>query len=97
VAVKAILVILQTILFLALFLAGSLMPAFHLMPMWSMRAGAAHIFVLDGLVLMIAATLLILLIQAATRRFRHSGGLTLLAFALALALGLAMKFGFVSA
>ena len=96
--VKAVLVILQTLLFLLLFAAGSfLLPFFPALPAWQVQTGPHRFFVLDGVLLAVAAYLLILLIEAARRRLRGPGGLTTLALVLALALGLAMKFGFKSA
>ncbi len=90
---KAVLVVLQTLLFLLLYGIGSFLPVFSLMPTWQVQTGAHRFFVLNGLFLALLAYLLILLIEAARKRLRGPGGLTTLAFALALALGLAMKFG----
>jgi hypothetical protein len=92
--VKALLVVLQTLLFLLLFGIGSFLPAFTSFPNWQIHTGAHRAFVLDGLVLAVAACVLILLIEAARKRLRGPGGLTTLALVLALALGFAMKFGF---
>jgi hypothetical protein len=91
---KAVLVILQTLFFLALFFAGSFLPVFQMLPMWRIAAGATHWLVLDGIFVMLAVWLLIVAIEAAMKRIRTAGALTTLAAALALALGLAMKFGF---
>jgi hypothetical protein len=88
--------VLQTILFLAIFGAGSFLPAFNILPMWKMGAGATHDFVLDGLLLMIALYLVILAVEALLKRLKGPGALTTLAFVLALLLGFAMKFGMVS-
>jgi hypothetical protein len=94
---KAILVVLQTVLFLLLFAAGSfLLPFFPALPVWQVQTGTGRVFVLDGLVLALLVYLLILGIEAARKRLRGPGGLTTLALALALALGFAMKFGFKS-
>lgn len=93
-AVKAVLVVLQTLLFLLLFGIGSFLPAFTSIPAWQIHTGPGRAFVLDGVVLAIAVYLLILLIEAARKRLRGPGGLTTLALVLALALGFAMKFGF---
>lgn len=94
---KAVLVVLQALFFLLLFGVGSFLPVFGLMPAWQVATGAHRSFVLNGLCLSLAAYLLILLVEAARKRLRGPGGLTTLAFALALALGLAMKFGFKAA
>ena len=93
---KAVLVVLQTVLFLVLFLVGSFLPAFHVLPAWQVSAGAHRVFLLDGLLLTLVVYLLILGMELARRRLRGPGGLTTLALVLALALGFAMKFGFKS-
>ena len=93
---RVISVVLQTILLLAVFGAGSFLPAFNILPMWKMGAGATHDFVLDGLVFMIVLYLIILAIEAIRKRLNSSGVLTTVAFVLALVLGFAMKFGMVS-
>ena len=93
---RAIWVVLQMLLFLVVFLAGSLLPGAHLLPMLSVAAGPGRVFVLDGLLLMFCVYLLILGIQAARKRVRSSWPVPTLALVLALALGLAMKFGFLS-
>lgn len=92
---KAVLVVLQTLLFLLLFAAGSfLLPFFPSVPAWQIQTGPGRAFVLDGAVLAVVVYLLILLIEAARKRLRGPGGLTTLSLVLALALGFAMKFGF---
>lgn len=95
---KAVLVVLQTLLFVLLFAAGSfLLPFFPALPTWQVQTGPHRFFVLDGLLLAVFVYLVILIIEAARRRLRGPGGLTTLALVLALALGLAMKFGFKTA
>ncbi len=88
-------VALQTLLLLAVFGVGSLLPAVpgRPIPMWRVDAGATHYFVLDGLLLMFVVFLVILAVEAARKVLAYSGKFTTLAFALALALGLLMKFG----
>ena len=94
---KAILVVLQTLLFLLLFAAGSfLLPFFPNVPSWQLQIGPNRFFVMDGLLLALVVYAVILLIEAARKRLRGPAGLTTLALVLALALGLAMKFGFKS-
>ncbi|MGI4831332.1 MAG: hypothetical protein ACRYFU_24600 [Janthinobacterium lividum] len=96
--VKAIVVILQTLLFLLLFAAGSfLLPFFPAIPTWQVQTAPHRFFVLDGLLLAVLVYVVIFAIEAARRRLRGPGGLTTLALVLALALGLAMKFGFKTA
>ena len=95
---KAILVVLQTLLFLILFAAGSFLPALPSFRSlyWQIQTGPHRVFVVDGLLLTLAVYLLILLVEAARRRLRGPGGLTTLSLVLALVLGVAMKFGFKS-
>jgi hypothetical protein len=89
--------ILQFILFLLVFAVGSFLPGAHLLlPMMSVPAGAGRIFVYDGLLLMVALYVLILLIAAARKRIATAFPTTTIAFVVALILGLAAKFGFKS-
>jgi hypothetical protein len=89
-------VVLQFILFLAVFLVGSLLPGANLLPMLSVGAGAGRVFVYDGVLLMFALYVLILLIAAARKRIHSAWPNSTVALAIALILGLAMKFGFKS-
>lgn len=95
---KAILVVLQTLLFLILFIAGSFLPALPSFRSlyFQVQTGPHRVFVLDGLVLALLAYLIIILIEVVRKRVRGPGGLTTLALVLALVLGLAMKLGFKS-
>ncbi len=93
---RAIAIISETILFLLVFLAGSLLVAFpgaHL-PSWTVTLSPARYFVLDGLVLMLVLYLLFLAVGAARHRLRSAVVTSTTAVVLALVLGLAMKFGF---
>jgi hypothetical protein len=90
---KIVLAVLQLLLFLAVFFVGSIiLPAFGLLPNKVVAIGNHLLFTYDGVVLMLLVYLLVLAIEAARRRLR-SGGLTTIAFVLALVLGFAMKFG----
>ena len=94
---KAILVVLQTLLFLLLFGAGTLaLPFLPSVPVWQVQTGPGRAFVMDGLILAVLAYGLILVLESVRRRLRGPGALTTLSLVLALALGLAMKFGFKS-
>lgn len=93
---RALSVILQFILFLLVFLVGSLLPGANILPMLSVGAGAGRIFVLDGLLLMLAFYVVILLIAAARKRIQFAWLSSTIALSLALILGLLMKFGFKS-
>lgn len=93
---RAIAIIVETILFLFVFLAGSLLvavPAAHL-PNWDVPLGANRYFVLDGIVFMFILYVVFLLIGAARHRLRSAVLTSTVAVVLALVLGLAMKFGF---
>ena len=93
---KVGLVVLQLLLFLVLFGAGSFLPVFTSLPAWQVHAGPNSVFILDGLLLTLAVYLVILAVEVATKRLRDAGNLTTLALLLAVALGLAVKFGFKS-
>ena len=93
---RAIAIILETILFLFVFLAGSFLvpfPAAHL-PSWTVDLSPTRYFVLDGIVFMFLLYFLFLAIGAARHRLRSAALTSTLAVVLALVLGLAMKFGF---
>ena len=85
----------QFVLFLLVFLGGTLLDPFHLK--WSVThptLTSTRYFVPDGLLLMVAVYLILLGIEAARKRLRTSGLWTTLAFLLALATGFLSKFGF---
>ncbi len=86
----------QFLLFLIVFGAGSLFPPFHVQRILSTTSSATRIFVADGLLLMLALYLLLLLIEALTSRIRTAAPWTTLALLLAAIIGLAMKFGFLT-
>ncbi len=84
----------QLLLFLAVFLVGSFMNPLHLQWFVTHPApGSTRFFAPGGLLLALAVYVLILLIQAVTKRMTVS---TTIAFVLALVLGLAARFGFVT-
>jgi hypothetical protein len=93
---KAILTILQLLLFLLIFGVGSLFPPFHIEHVLSTTTAATRIFIADGLVLAVAFYILILLVEAFRKRLRESAPWTSLALILALVLGFMMKFGFLT-
>jgi len=88
--------ILQFLLFLLLFAAGSFVPVMHLQQVLSTTAEGTRIFYWDGIVLMTLLFLVILGIEAARKRLRTAAPWTALALALAAIAGLAMKFGFLT-
>jgi hypothetical protein len=89
-------VVLQFILLLVVFLVGSLLPGANLLPTLSIAVGPGRVFVYDGVLLMLAVYVLILLIAAVRKRIHIAWPNSTVALALALILGLAMKFGFKS-
>ena len=93
---KVIFTILQFVLFLVAFFAGSLfLPLFQpSLSIVSQYANGTRGFEWDGILLMLAIFVLILLIEALRKRIRSAAPWTALALALAAILGLAMKFGF---
>ena len=93
---KAIVTILQLILFLFVFFVGSILPPFHFEHVLIATPGFTRIFVADGILLMFALYVLIVLIEVLRKRLRTSVPWTTLAVILAAILGLMMKFGFLT-
>jgi hypothetical protein len=94
---KAVLIFLQFILFLLVFLAGSFLHPFG--AQWSVThptPTSTRYFVPDGLLIMVALYIVILIIEALARRLRTAGILTTIALLLALAAGFLAKFGSVT-
>ena len=89
-------VVAQLVLFLVVFLAGSLLPAANLLPTLSVGAGVGRVFVYDGMLLMLVLYIVILLIATLRKQIDVAWPNSTLALLLALILGLAMKFGFKS-
>jgi uncharacterized membrane protein YpjA len=88
--------ILQLILFLIVFFIGSIFPPFHFEHVILATPGVTRIFIADGLLLTIILFILIVIIEVLRKRLRTSFPWTTLAFILALAFGLMMKFGFLT-
>jgi hypothetical protein len=93
---KVILTILQFFLFLIVFGVGSLFPPFHFEHVLIATPGVTRIFVADGLLLMFALYVLIILVEVMRKRLRIAAPWTTLALILATVLGLMMKFGFLT-
>jgi hypothetical protein len=94
---NAILTFLQFILFLLVFLAGSFLHPFG--AQWSVThptPTSTRYFVPDGLLLMVALYIVILIIEALAKRIRTAGIWTTVALLLALAAGFLAKFGSVT-
>ena len=93
---KAIVTILQLVLFLIVFGVFSHFPPFHIQHVLSSTASGTRIFIADGLILTLALYFVILLIEALRKRLVTSAPWTSLAFILAVFLGILMKFGFLT-
>jgi hypothetical protein len=94
---KALATIFQFFLFLIVFFVGSLFPPpFHHEHVISSTPAATRIFIGDGFHLMLALFIVILLIEAVTKRFRTAAPWTTLALILATVLGFMMKFGYLT-
>jgi len=93
---KVLLTILQFIVFLLIFATGSFLPPFHIQRVLAVTRDGTRIFIWDGVVLMAAFFLVLLLIEAVTKRIRSGALWTTLAFALAAAAGYAAKLGFLT-
>ncbi len=92
-----VLLLVQTCVFLVLFLAGSLLDPFHLKWFASrVSATATRFFVPDGLILMCVAYVLLLVAEVAGRRLARLGVWTTAAFVIALVCGFLAKFGMVT-
>jgi hypothetical protein len=92
----AVLTILQFFLFLIVFGVGSLFPPFHFEHILIATPGVTRIFVADGLLLMFALYIIIILVEVLRKHLRTSAPWTTLAVILAAVLGLMMKFGFLT-
>ena len=101
---RALFTFLQFVLFLFAFAVGGFLPIMSVflpsflsvpsvMTKW---ADGTRGFQWDGVFLMLALLVVVLLIQVLRKRIRSAAPWTALAFALAAIAGLAMKFGFMS-
>ena len=91
---KVLLLLVQLFLFYAIFLVGSLLDPFKMKWFISHPTPlSTRFFVPDGLLLMIAFFVLILLAEGAAKRIRTAGMLTSIAFVVALLFGFLSKFG----
>ncbi|HEX3374418.1 MAG TPA: hypothetical protein VHS13_09430 [Edaphobacter sp.] len=91
---KVVATILKFAVFLFVFLVGSLFPPFHFEHVLIATPGITRIFVADGILLMFALYVLIVLVEAMRKRLRTATPWTTLAVVLAAVFGLMMKFGF---
>ncbi len=93
---RIVAVVVQTIFFVLVFAIGSFLPGIapNTFPMWRVVAGATHYFVWNGPIFCFLMFLLVLAIEAITKRFRSAALITTVSFALAFVLALAMKLPF---
>jgi len=87
---------LQFVLFFVTFAAGSFAPPFHIQRVLSVTPEGTRVFLWDGVVLMLALYILILLIEALRRRLRGAAPWTTIALTLAAIAGFALKLGFLT-
>jgi hypothetical protein len=93
---KALATIIQFFIFLAVFGAFSFFPPFHIEHVLTITTLGTRIFIFDGLLLMVALYVLIVMAQLLMKRTRSATPWTTLALILAAILGLSMKFGFLT-
>ena len=86
---------LQFLLFLIVFAVGSFLHPFNLHWATTAAAGTSRFFIPDGLLLALGVFLAILAVQALRKRTCDTPW-TILGFVLAIVIGYAMKFGFVT-
>lgn len=91
---NVVVTILQFFLFLVVFAAFSFVPPMHLQHVVGSTSDGTRVFIWDGLLIAAVLFVLILAIEAARRHIRTSGVWTTVAFAMAVAIGLAIKLGF---
>lgn len=88
--------ILQFLLFLIVFAAGSFFPPFHIEHVLGVTADGTRLFIWDGVLLMAAVFAVILLIEALRKRLSSAGPWTTVALVLAGLAGYMAKFGFLT-
>ena len=93
---KVLLAVVKFVLFIVVFAAGSFFPVFHIQSVLSVTPDGTRMFIWDGVLLMVALLVVILLIEAARKRLRTSGPWTAAAFVLAAIAGYALKLGFLT-
>ena len=94
---NVIFTVLKLILFLFVFFIGSIFPPFHFEHILIATPGTTRIFIADGLLLMLALYLLLIVSSRLLRkRVRTAVPWTTLAFVLAIVFGFMMKFGFLT-
>jgi len=92
---KALAIVAQFLLFLLFFAVGSVLHPFNFHWATTTTAATTRSFVPDGLLLALGVFLAIILVQALRKRLCDTPW-TIVAFVLAIGIGYAMKFGFVT-
>lgn len=92
---KVLVTFLQFLLFLIIFAVGSVLHPFNLHWTAAAAAGTNRFFIPDGLLLALGVFLAILAVQSLRKRTCDSPW-TILSFVLAVGIGYALKFGFVT-
>jgi hypothetical protein len=93
---NALFTVLKLILFLFVFFIGSIFPPFHFEHILIATPGTTRIFIADGLLLMLALYVLLVIVETLRKRVRTATPWTTLALVLAIVFGLMMKFGFLT-
>lgn len=93
---NALFTVLKLILFLFVFFIGSIFPPFHFEHILIATPGVTRIFIADGLLLMLALYVLLVIVETLRKRVRTATPWTTLALVLAIVFGLMMKFGFLT-
>ena len=89
---RAFLTIVQFVLFVAVFFWGSIKPPFGMRHVLAVTRDGTHAFYWDGVVLMVALFVAILVFEAVQKRIRTSAGWTVLAFTLAMVVAVELHF-----
>lgn len=93
---KALLTLLQFLLFLITYAVGTFALPFHRESIILHSGMLTRLFIWDGLILALALFALLLLVEAIMRRLRSAAPWSVLALALALVASFALKLGFVT-
>jgi hypothetical protein len=93
---NVLLALLQFLLFLIVFAAGSFFPPFHVEQVLGTTPDGTRVFIWDGALLMGLLAAAILLIEAMRKRVAAAGRWTAIALVLAALAGYALKLGFLT-
>jgi len=93
---NVLLTLVQFVLFLVAFAAGSFVAPMRIRQVLSVQPDGAHIFIWDGVLWAALLFLLILLVEVARKRIRTAAPWTVLGLVLALLAGLALRLGFMT-